>query len=73
MGKRSKFKLKNGKSTGYTVVFHVYNERWNVLRGLTMIEAKEAVNTITQWAEVEDVAILHVVDSWQRSFADEEV
>lgn len=73
MGKLSKFKLKNGKSTGYSVVYHVIDEGWSVIRGLTMLEAKDIMNMITQWAEVEDAAILHVEDSWQRSFFDEEV
>lgn len=70
MAKKSKFILRNGKSTGYAVAFHITDEGWRVLRGLTMIEAKEAMNTMTQWAEVEDIAILHVEDSWQRSFFD---
>lgn len=64
--------LRDGKSTGYAVVFHVTDEGWRVIRRLTMIEAKKEMNTITQWAEVEDVAIVHVEDSWQRGTFDDE-
>lgn len=71
MGKKSKFKLKDGKSTGYAVVYHVVDEDWRLFRGITMDEAKNIINTITQWPDVEDVALVHVVDTWQRSIFDD--
>lgn len=70
MGRTSKFVLRDGKSTGYAVAYFVNGDGWNVLRGLTKTEAKEAINTMAQWLEVVDVALLHVEDSWQRSFFD---
>ena len=70
MAKKSKFTLRDGKSTGYAVVYYIDGEGWRVLRRLTKTEAKEAMNTITQWAEAQDVALLHVEDSWQRSVFD---
>ena len=72
MARKSKFMSRNGKSTGYVVAFHVLGGKWNLIRGLTMTEAKEAMNKVTQWEEVEDAAILHVEDSWQRRFFDDE-
>lgn len=71
MAKKSKFIYRNGKSTGYAVVYYITGEGWRVLRRLTKVEAKEAMNTITQWAEAEDVAILHVEETWQRSIFDD--
>lgn len=66
MARKSKFRLRNGKSTGYVVVFHMAGEGWKVSRRLTMPEAKEVMNDITQWEEVDDAAILHVEHTWQK-------
>lgn len=72
MAKKSKFMLRNGKSTGYAVIYYTVGEGWRVFRGRTKDEAEMIMNTVKQWIGVDDVAVVHVVDSWQRSYFDDE-
>ena len=70
MAKKSKFKLNNGKSTGYALAYFLTDEGWHLIRGLTKDNAKEAMADAQKCLDVVDIAILHVEDSWQRSFFD---
>ena len=73
MGKLSKFKLNNGKSTGYALAYFNTDEDWHIIRGLTKDNAKLAMEDVKKRLDVVDIAILHVEDSWQRGFFDEEI
>lgn len=72
MGKLSKFKLKNGKSTGYAFAYFVAGEGWCLIRKLTKEEAKAAMRDAIKCLDVVDVAILHVEETWQRSYFQDE-
>ena len=68
MARKSKFKLNNGKSTGYALAYFLTDEGWHIIRGLTKDNAKLAMEDAKKCLDVVDIAILHVEDSWQRSF-----
>lgn len=72
MAKKSKFKLNNGKSTGYALAYFLTDEGWHLIRGLTKDNAKAAMADARKCLDVVDIAILHVEDSWQRRFFDDE-
>mgnify|MGYP003292780060 CR=1 FL=1 len=71
MGRKSKFKLSNGKSTGYAFAYFITGEGWRFIRGLTMDNAKMAMEDARKCSDIVDIAILHVEDSWQRRFFDD--
>ena len=73
MAKKSKFKLNNGKSTGYALAYFLTDEGWRLIRGLTKDNARLAMEDAKKNLDVVDIAILHVEDSWQRRFFDEEI
>lgn len=73
MGRKSKFKLNKGKSTGYALAYFLTDEGWHIIRGLTKDNARLAMEDAKKSLDVVDIAILHVEDSWQRRFFDEEV
>ena len=72
MAKRSKFKLNNGKSTGYALAYFLTDEGWHLIRGLTKDNAKLAMEDARKCLDVVDIAILHVEDTWQRRFFEDE-
>lgn len=71
MAKKSKFKLNNGKSTGYALAYFLIDEGWHLTRGLTKDNAKMAMADAKKNLDIVDIAILHVEDSWQRRFFDD--
>lgn len=72
MAKKSKFKLDNGKSTGYVLVYYVAEKGWRLIRDLTKDKAKEIMKGAPNCVGVHEVMILHIEDSWQRRFFDDE-
>ena len=72
MGRKSKFKLSNGKSTGYALAYFLTDEGWHIIRGLTKDNAKLAMEDAKKCTDVVDIAILHVEDTWQRRFFGDE-
>lgn len=72
MEKKFKFKLKNGKSTGYAFAYFVAGEHWYIIRCMTKDEAKGAMRDAIRNLDIIDCAILHVEDSWQRRYFDDE-
>lgn len=65
MAKKCKFRLLNGKSTGYAVAYFIEGEKWHIIRGLTKDIAKMAMRDVIRNLNAIDVAILHVEESWQ--------
>lgn len=72
MAKKSKFKLNNGKSTGYALAYFATDEGWHLIRGLTKDNAKLAMADARKCLDVIDIAILHVEETWQRRFFGDE-
>ena len=64
MGKRSKFVLRNGKSTGYVVCFSSYYGDWNLIRRLTKDEAFTIFEEVKKDTKIRDAAVLHVEESY---------
>jgi hypothetical protein len=64
MGKRSKFLLKGGKSTGYGVCFRTFKGEWYVTRCLTREEAEQMFEALKSNKRTQDAAVFHVVDSY---------
>lgn len=64
MARKSKFKLNNGKSTGYALAYFITDEGWHIIRGITKDNAKMAMMDAKKNLDVVDIAILHVEDSW---------
>lgn len=72
MKRKSKFKLNNGKSTRYALAYFLTDEGWHLIRGLTKDNAKAVMADAKKSLDVVDIVILHVEDSWQRRFFDDE-